>query len=217
MWKRDEPKSLGPSAKRNVVLVEISNLSRLPAIALPRTSSDRPFEYTSAVSNRFTPASRQIPTMRCAAATSPVAPHASKNSFPPPNVPAPKLRTGILRPEPPRSRYSMAARMLDASAGCKHSPALSLDSRARSRFRPGDPAPSSLPPSVGRCFPVEHPMIDVGPEFLGNIRCRIDRNIQTPLRSCIGHAALARWIVEVRQAGRRTRTHHFAEIEGCVR
>src|SRR5690606_41613697 len=47
------------SLMRKVALVEISTLSRRPASASPRISSDSPLEYTSAVSNRLTPASRQ--------------------------------------------------------------------------------------------------------------------------------------------------------------
>src|SRR5205823_3814583 len=52
-------------------------------------------------------ASRQMSIRRAASATS-VSPHALKNSLEPPNVAAPKLRAETLRPEPPRSRYSMA-------------------------------------------------------------------------------------------------------------
>src|ERR1035441_1931039 len=44
---------------------------------------------------------------RRASSTS-VAPHALKNSVPPANVAVPKLRAGTLRPEPPKSRYSMS-------------------------------------------------------------------------------------------------------------
>jgi hypothetical protein len=45
-------------------------------------------------------------TSRVASATS-VAPQALKNSFPPPNVPVPRLRTGTLNPEPPSCLNSM--------------------------------------------------------------------------------------------------------------
>ena len=60
-WYRDEPTSFGPVAHPEIaVLVEISAWSRLPASALPRISSERPLEYPSAVSNRLTPASKQM-------------------------------------------------------------------------------------------------------------------------------------------------------------
>src|SRR5579862_5997370 len=62
----------------------------------------------SAVSKRLTPASRQMSTRRVASATS-LAPQALKNSLPPPNVPAPKLRTGTCRPERPSCLNSMVA------------------------------------------------------------------------------------------------------------
>src|SRR5580698_3214064 len=62
------------------------------------------------------PASKQMSMRRRASATS-VAPQALKNSPLPPNVPVPKLSADTLRPEPPRSLYSMAARMLEAGAG----------------------------------------------------------------------------------------------------
>src|SRR5262250_390871 len=91
---------------RNVALLEISTRLRLPAIAWPRISSDIPFEYTSAVSKRFTPASRQMSTSRVASATSEL-PHALKNSLPPPNVPVPKERTGTSKPDEPNCLYSM--------------------------------------------------------------------------------------------------------------
>src|SRR5208283_1364400 len=70
----------------------------------------------SAVSNRFTPASRQISTSRVASATS-LAPQARKNSLPPPKVPVPKLSTGTLNPDRPRSRYSMIDRSYNDSGG----------------------------------------------------------------------------------------------------
>src|ERR1039457_1397380 len=59
----------------------------------------------SAVSNILIPASRQISTRRRASAAS-LAPQAWKNSPFPPNVPAPKLRTGTLKPDAPSLRNS---------------------------------------------------------------------------------------------------------------
>src|ERR1700730_5446494 len=52
------------------------------------------------------PASRQMSTSLVASST-PLSPHALKNSFPPPNVPVPKVRTGTLKPEPPKNLYSI--------------------------------------------------------------------------------------------------------------
>src|SRR6185437_389352 len=62
----------------------------------------------SAESNMVSPASKQTSTSRVASATL-LAPHALKNSFPPPKVPVPRLSTGTLRPEPPSCLYSMPA------------------------------------------------------------------------------------------------------------
>src|SRR6202035_3861263 len=52
------------------------------------------------------PASRQMSTNLVASST-PFVPHALKNSFPPPNVPVPKVRTGTLKPELPKNLYSI--------------------------------------------------------------------------------------------------------------
>src|SRR5262245_29285139 len=60
----------------------------------------------SAVSKMLTPASRQRPTRRLASST-PVDPHALKNSFPPQKVPVPKHSVEILSPESPSSLYSI--------------------------------------------------------------------------------------------------------------
>src|SRR5258708_31668232 len=108
-WSRDEPRPLGPSSMRNVAFVEIRTRFRLPSMAFPRISSDRPREYTSAVSKRFTPASRQISTRRLAPATS-VLPQALKNSLPPPKVPVPNESTGTSNPEEPSCLNSMLRR-----------------------------------------------------------------------------------------------------------
>ena len=61
----------------------------------------------SALSNMVRPASRQMSTRRVASATS-VLPQAPNSSPLPPKVPVPKLRTGTLKPELPRKRYSIA-------------------------------------------------------------------------------------------------------------
>src|SRR5579859_2791346 len=63
----------------------------------------------SAVSKRLTPESRQISTRRVASATS-LLPQALKNSFAPPKVPAPKLRTGTCNPDAPNCRNSIFLR-----------------------------------------------------------------------------------------------------------
>src|SRR5580698_8565348 len=55
------------------------------------------------------PASMQMSTRRVASATS-VAPQALKNSFPPPNVPVPKLSTGTFKPDRPSVRNSIGDR-----------------------------------------------------------------------------------------------------------
>src|SRR5271165_3734626 len=52
------------------------------------------------------PASRQM-SINLVASSTPFVPHALKNSFPPPNVPVPKVRTGTLKPEPPKNLHSM--------------------------------------------------------------------------------------------------------------
>src|ERR1700677_4296673 len=52
------------------------------------------------------PASRQMSTRRVASST-PVLPHALKNSFVPPNVPVPIVKTGTLKPDPPSSLCSI--------------------------------------------------------------------------------------------------------------
>src|SRR5580765_703528 len=85
-----------------------------------------PVEYTSAVSNMLTPASRQMSTRRVASLTS-VAPHALKNSLPPPKVPVPKLRTGTLKPESPSRRNSIEPPALRLP---------SLKSTGRPRYNP---------------------------------------------------------------------------------
>ena len=97
---------MGASLKRKVALVEISTRSRRPLMASPRMRSDLPAEYTSAVSNMLTPASRQMSIRRRACATS-VLPQALNSGPLPPKVPVPKLSTGTVMPDAPRRRYSM--------------------------------------------------------------------------------------------------------------
>src|SRR5271168_4374601 len=96
----------------------------------------------SAVSNRLTPASRQISTSRVASATS-LAPHALKNSLPPPKVPVPKLNTGTLRPEPPRIRYSIIATALPKDDFVGLSPAVERRSQHNQRSPEHCPGPRS--------------------------------------------------------------------------
>jgi pimeloyl-ACP methyl ester carboxylesterase len=50
------------------------------------------------------PASRQMSTNLVASST-PFAPNALKSSFPPPNVPVPKVSTGTLKPDPPKNLF----------------------------------------------------------------------------------------------------------------
>src|ERR1700692_2479218 len=102
---RDEPRPFGPSPKRKVALVEINTLSRRPLMAWPRTRSDSPREYTFAVANIDTPASRQMSASRRASVAS-VLPHAARRPTPP-KVPVPKLSAGTVRPDNPKRRYSI--------------------------------------------------------------------------------------------------------------
>src|ERR1700749_4394275 len=85
----------------------------------------------------LSPASRQISTSRVASATS-LAPQALKNSFPPPNVPVPKLSTGTFNPDPPSCLYSISAPDFDHALELDALPAPS--SRIKSIF----PATSHL-------------------------------------------------------------------------
>src|SRR5579863_364493 len=127
----------------------------------------------SAVSSIFSPASRQISTSRVASATS-LDPQALKNSFPPPNVPVPKLRTGTFNPEPPNCRYSIfipefeLAPELDAAlpapSRIKSIPATTTSRSARllrSRFRMPTPSAFCLAEVRHLLEPVaEHPTPD---------------------------------------------------------
>src|ERR1700750_1251454 len=92
----------------------------------------------SAVSNRETPWSRQIST-RCSAPFTSVDPQALKNSFEPPKVAVPKLKTGTRRPERPSLRYSIfcSSQVLEpARYGClRQFPELGGKEKARERSR----------------------------------------------------------------------------------
>src|SRR5262245_17642526 len=88
-------------------LVATRTSSRRPRSTSPTISSDRPAEYTSAVSIRLTPASRHMSTWRRASSTS-VDPTFANGPVPP-NVIVPIVSTEILRPELPSARYSTAA------------------------------------------------------------------------------------------------------------
>src|SRR5579864_1931757 len=96
----------------------------------------------SAVSSMFSPASRQISTSRVASATS-LDPQALKNSFPPPNVPVPKLRTGTFNPEPPNCRYSIFIPEFELA------PEVDAPPPAPSRIKsiPATPTPHNHPPT----------------------------------------------------------------------
>src|SRR5580698_5101380 len=63
------------------------------------------------------PASRQRPTSLFPSST-PVEPHALKNSVPPPNVPRPKHRDDTFRPEPPNSMYSICSPRKVGNGNC---------------------------------------------------------------------------------------------------
>src|SRR3977135_465941 len=109
--------------------------ARRPAIAFPSTSSELPLEYTSAVSNMLTPASRQTSTSRVASATS-LEPHALKNSLlPPPKVPVPKLSKGTLKPELPSLLNSIDSSRDD----CPTAAAVNIECRVMPKSRSQPP------------------------------------------------------------------------------
>jgi hypothetical protein len=90
---------LGPGPIGMRALVASGTRSRRPLIASPRISSERPVEYTFAVSMKLMPRSRQRSIWRVAPAAS-VEPTAAK--FPlPPNVMVPSVSAETLRPEEP--------------------------------------------------------------------------------------------------------------------
>src|SRR5215468_3889911 len=110
MWpvpRRRRPASFGPGPIGMRTLVATRTRSRRPRSTSPTISSDRPAEYTSAVSIRLTPASRHMSTWRRASSTS-VDPTFANGPVPP-NVIVPIVSTEILRPELPSARYSTAA------------------------------------------------------------------------------------------------------------
>src|SRR5215217_1867164 len=104
-WWRERPASFGPSPIAMRAFVASRTRSRRPASAWPRISSEAPAEYTSAVSIRFTPASRHKSIWRRAPSTS-VEPTLA-NLPPPPKVIVPRVSAETRRPERPSWRYSM--------------------------------------------------------------------------------------------------------------
>jgi hypothetical protein len=99
--RRDAPRWFvsSPIGATNFVASTIS--SRRPLIAFPTISSDSPAEYTSAVSMKFTPASRAAWMMRMLSSWSRL-PHA-------PNIMAPRQCRLTWIPVRPRVVRSMAA------------------------------------------------------------------------------------------------------------
>src|SRR3954449_11745523 len=77
--------------------------SRLPEIASPSISSERPSEYMSAVSKRLIPTSRHMSTWRLAPSTS-VEPSLLKLPCPP-KVMVPRVRLDTNKPERPSCQY----------------------------------------------------------------------------------------------------------------
>src|SRR5215510_5765807 len=152
-WYRELPRSFGPFPIGNDAFVAMMTLSRRPATALPIISSDIPPEYTSAVSNMLTPASRQMSTSRVASLTS-VSPHARKKSLLPPNVPVPKLSTGTLKPDWPSRRNSTSPpertiiEVCEPRAARRERGARSEQRVCYTRTRAREPDDSSNPPAA---------------------------------------------------------------------
>jgi hypothetical protein len=90
---------------RALVAMRIS--SRSPPMASPRISSASPPEYTSAVSTRFTPASRAIAICSRAPPTS-IWPTGVAQPVPPQPI-VPSVIVETRRPEEPSCRYCMIA------------------------------------------------------------------------------------------------------------
>ena len=63
MCLRERPTSFGPSPMEKRTFVARTTSSRTPSSARPVISSETPFEYTSAVSIKLPPASRNRPTI----------------------------------------------------------------------------------------------------------------------------------------------------------
>jgi len=89
MWWRLPPRSFTPAPVWPKNLVAISTLLRRAPSASASTSSDWPWEYMSAVSNRFTPTSRHMSI--CRLASEPLVSPMPANMPAPPKVIAPKL------------------------------------------------------------------------------------------------------------------------------
>ncbi len=99
---REVPRRLGSSLPPGpgiafATLVASTQNARSALIKRPVIFSDSPFVYTSAVSMKFTPASRAAATMR----------PASASSVRSPNIIVPRQMGATLRPLLPRFRYSM--------------------------------------------------------------------------------------------------------------
>src|SRR5271166_3644727 len=130
------------------------------------------------------PASRQMSTNLVASST-PFVPHALKNSFPPPNVPVPKVRTGTLKPEPPKNLYSIRGiyRFLRGLQACDR-----LRSQAQAfrdiqlsglRLSPGcengpvvQHAPTASLPLGRTCCETVLPFFKMAIEYRNNVSCR---------------------------------------------
>src|SRR4051795_290097 len=105
MWCRERPPSLGPGPMSPRTFVAIRTSSRSLPSASPRICSDRPSEYTSAVSNRLTPASRASAIWWRAPSTS-IRPTGLAQPVPP-NPIVPSVIVEIRRPDRPSCLYSM--------------------------------------------------------------------------------------------------------------
>src|SRR5215469_12743579 len=120
MWWRDSPASFGPSPMGIRTLVDSRSESRRPLITSPVISSASPPEYTSAVSIRFTPASRHMSTWRRAPLAS-VAPTA-RNPPRPPKVIVPSVSADTRRPLRPSWRYSIGKPPCARPSEFQHTP-----------------------------------------------------------------------------------------------
>src|SRR5215469_16732196 len=95
--RRDSPPSCGFAVMTLPTLVARIQRARFALIAGPTIDSDAPFEYTSAVSMKFTPASNADATMF----------RDTDASVRSPNIIVPRQSTDTSRPESPRRRKSM--------------------------------------------------------------------------------------------------------------
>src|SRR5437588_1044448 len=97
--RREFPRSLRPFPISPWTLVARTTWSRLPFSAFPTVSSERPREYTSAVSMKLIPPSMAASTMRM---------HSASSVFPQsPNIMAPKQNALTWTPVRPNVRYCM--------------------------------------------------------------------------------------------------------------